>query len=58
MFFVLFNYNRRAALRIDALFIVAGSHMYFHRTVRDPTALLTILNNLKCNVHIFALTID
>ena len=39
VFFVLFNSNRQVALCIDAMCIVAGGHMYFHRTVRDRTAL-------------------
>ena len=37
-----------------------GGHMYFHRTVRDRTALTTEpLRNLTCIIHnIVALTID
>ena len=47
------------ALHIDALLIMAGSHMYFHRAVQDLTALTTEpLRYLKCNVHVFALTMD
>ena len=34
VFFVLFNYNHQVALRLSW----NGSHMYFHRTVRDRAA--------------------
>ena len=51
--------NHQVALRVNALFVMAGGHIYFHRTVRDRTALLAKpLRILKCNVHVFALTVD
>ena len=52
-----FNSNGQVVLRVDALFVIAGGHMYFHRTVRDRMS-TEPLRNLTCIEHVFALTMD
>ena len=55
------------ALRIDeSMFVKDGGHMYFHRTVRDRTALSTqrwdvrdgTLRDGTCIVNVVAVTVD
>ena len=68
MFFVLFDFNRQVALRINSVFdynnnnkCIGGGHMYFHRTVRDRMYSCldgANLRNLTCIVHVVVLTID